>query len=109
MIGFRIFCDRTIPAKCRSLTNQNVDIWDSILQISNNPSGPDLKQLNCLTEESSVPIQEATLTENSEKISFVVAGYVAKKLKTKIECDSFTELLTGRYENCVIFPLAVKK
>ena len=46
-------------------------------------------------KERSTEISEASLSPESEEIAFLIAGYVAKKLKERIECKSCEEQLSN--------------
>ena len=45
--------------------------------------------------ENFVATEETTFTNESEEVSFFIAGYVAKQLHTKMHCDVCANLFSG--------------
>ena len=79
---------------CRTLIKQNVDFFsgDSLLLKNNEIHMQNLKEE---LDQMSSEIYEATLTQDSEEVSVVVAGYVAQKLKDKTVCNVCINKLCG--------------
>ena len=93
LVGLREVSTSKKILLCCMLLKENIDFWEENLNHDIDKSAFDeLKR--CINEKAS-ELQEATLTKDSEKVSFVVAGYVAKKLKEKSKCNTCKELLTG--------------
>ena len=71
---------------CKSLIKNNLNFWDTELQLQQTRSDEDFRDFKATVSESSASIQEATLSPESEEVAFVVAGFVAKRLIDKNDC-----------------------
>ena len=70
---------------CKSLIKQNVIFWNGESNIQRTPDFEELQKFRVAASEMSVVMQEATLSPDSEKVAFVLAGFVAKKLIKKMD------------------------
>ena len=77
---------------CRSLVKEDIDFWNESALVTN----PTLnfEKLEQLLENF-VATEVTTLTNKSEKLSFFIAGYVAKQLHTKTHCDVCATRFSG--------------
>ena len=55
-----------------------------------------MKNLNSYCRRTFVATEETNLTNESQEISFFIAGYVAKQLHTKTHCD----VCANRFSRC---------
>ena len=77
---------------CRSLVKEDIDFWNESALVTNPALNFEkLKQLL----ENFVATEETTLINESEEVSFFIAGYVAKQLDTKTHCDVCTTRFSG--------------
>ena len=76
--------------RCRSLVKADINFWKEDL-------GSDKPSLNfsalVLLSEHEIEIAESTLDSSSEEVSTTIAGYIAKKLAKRSNCDSCKSLL----------------
>ena len=77
--------------RCRSLVNADINFWKEDLG-SDKPS-LDFSALLALLSEHEIEIAESTLDSSSEEVSTTIAGYIAKKLVKRSNCDSCKSLL----------------
>ena len=69
----------------RSLLKENIDVWEKNLKSITDSFCLDwLKNKIC---KNSVQFEEATLSEESCEVAFVIAGYVAKQIAKTLECN----------------------
>ena len=61
---------------CRFLVKEEIDFWNESALVTN--PALNFEKLEQLLEENFVATEETTLTNESEKVSFFIAGYVAK-------------------------------
>ena len=79
---------------CHSLVKEDIDFWNESALVTN-PS-LNFEKLEQLLEDNFVATEETTLTNESEEVSFFIAGYVAKQLHTKTHCD----VCASRFSGC---------
>ena len=72
--------------RCRSLVKADINFWKEDLG-SDKPS-LDFSALLALLSEHEIEIAEWTLDSSSEEVSTTIAGYIAKKLAKRSNCDS---------------------
>ena len=72
---------------------EDIDFWNESALVTN-PS-LNFEKLEQLLEENFVATEETTLTNESEEVSFFIAGYVAKQLHTKTQCDICASRISG--------------
>ena len=77
--------------RCRSLVKADINFWKEDLG-SDKPS-LDFSALLALLSEHEIEIAESTLDSSSEEVSTTIAGYIAKKLAKRSNCDSCKSLL----------------
>ena len=77
--------------RCRSLVKVDINFWKEDLG-SDKPS-LDFSGLLALLSEHEIEIAELTLDSSSEEVSTTIAGYIAKKLAKRSNCDSCKSLL----------------
>ena len=77
--------------RCRSLVKADINFWKEDLG-SDKPS-LDVSALLALLSEHEIEIAESTLDSSSEEVSTTIAGYIAKKLAKRSNCDSYKSLL----------------
>ena len=77
--------------RCRSLVKAGINFWKEDLG-SDKPS-LDFSALLALLSEHEIEIAESTLDSSSEEVSTTIAGYIAKKLAKRSNCDSCKSLL----------------
>ena len=68
----------------RSLLKENVNIWDEDLKSLPNENVNDI--LDVLSEHES-EMHELSLSSDSKEVAYLIAGYVAKKLLKRFNCD----------------------
>ena len=74
-----------------SLVKADINLWKEDLG-SDKPS-LDFSALLALLSEHEIEIAESTLDSSSEEVSATIAGYIAKKLAKRSNCDSCKSLL----------------
>ena len=72
--------------RCRSLVKADINFWKEDLGYDK-PS-LDFSALLALLSEHEIEIAESTLDSSSEEVSTTIAGYIAKKLAKRSNCDS---------------------
>ena len=77
--------------RCRSLVKADINFWKEDLG-SDKPS-LDFSALLALLSEHEIEIAESTLDSSSEEVSTTIAGYIAKKMAKRSNCDSCKSLL----------------
>ena len=77
--------------RCRSLVKADINFWKEDLG-SDKPS-LDFSALLALLSEHEIEIAGSTLDSSSEEVSATIAGYIAKKLGKRSNCDSCKSLL----------------
>ena len=77
--------------RCRSLVKADINFWKEDLG-SDKPS-LDFSALLALLSEHEIEIAESTLDSSSEEVFTTIAGYIAKKLAKRSNCDSCKSLL----------------
>ena len=77
--------------RCRSLMKTDINFWKEDLG-SDKPS-LDFSALLALLSEHEIEIAESILDKSSEEVSTTIAGYIAKKLAKRSNCDSCKSLL----------------
>ena len=77
--------------RCRSLVKADINFWKEDFG-SDKPS-LDFSALLALLSEHEIEIAESTLDSSSEEVSTTIAGYIAKKLAKRSNCDSCKSLL----------------
>ena len=77
--------------RCRSLVKADINFWKEDLGYDK-PS-LDFSALLALLSEHEIEIAESTLDSSSEEVSITIAGYIAKKLAKRSNCDSCKSLL----------------
>ena len=77
--------------RCRSLVKADINFWKEDLD-SDKPS-LDFSALLALRNEHEIEIAGSTLDSTSEEVSTTIAGYIAKKLAKRSNCDSCKSLL----------------
>ena len=77
--------------RCRSLVKADINFWKEDLG-SDKPS-LDFSALLALLSEHEIEIAESTLDSSCEEVSTTIAGYIAKKLAKRSNCDSCKSLL----------------
>ena len=75
----------------RCLVKADINFWKEDLG-SDKPS-LDFSALLALLSEHGIEIAESTLDSSSEEVSTTIAGYIAKKLAKRSNCDSCKSLL----------------
>ena len=76
--------------RCRSLVKADINFWKEDLG-SDKPS-LDFSALLAFLSEHEIEIAESTLDSSSEEVSTTIAGYIAKKLAKRSNCDSCKSL-----------------
>ena len=79
---------------CCSLVKEDIDFWNESALVTT--PALNFEKLEQLFEENFVATEETTLTNESEEVSFFIAGYVAKQLRTKTHCDVYAT----RFSEC---------
>ena len=77
--------------RCRSFVKADINFWKEDLG-SDKPS-LDFSALLALLSEHEIEIAESTLYSSSEEVSTTIAGYIAKKLAKRSNCDNCKSLL----------------
>ena len=72
--------------RCRSLVKADINFWKEDLG-SDKPS-LNFSALLALLSEHEIEFAESTLDSSSEEVSTTIAGYIAKKLAKRSNCDS---------------------
>ena len=73
---------------------EDINFWNDSALVTN-PS-LNFEKREQLLEENFVATEESTITNESEKVSFFITGYVAKQLHTKTHCD----VCASRFSGC---------
>ena len=71
---------------------KDIDFWNESALVTN--PALNYEKLEQLLEENFVATEE-TITNESEEVSFFIAGYVAKQLHTKTHCDVCATRFSG--------------
>ena len=77
--------------RCRSLVKADINFWKEDLG-SDKPS-LDFSVLLALLSEHEIEIAKSTLDSINKEVSTTIAGYIAKKLAKRSNCDSCKSLL----------------
>ena len=77
---------------CRSLLKEDIDFRNESALVTN--PALNFEKLEQILENF-VATEETTLTNESEEVSFFIAGYVAKQLHTKTHCDVCATCFSG--------------
>ena len=77
--------------RCRSLVKVDINFWKE--DIGSDKPSLDFSALLALLSEHEIEIAESTLDSSSEEVSTTIAGYIAKKLAERSNCDSCKSLL----------------
>ena len=76
---------------CRSLLRADIDFWkEETLQ----PAGEANVSLDFLREHES-EIEDLCLNPGSAEVAYTIAGYVARKLMNRFECEKCEEMMTA--------------
>ena len=62
---------------CRSLLKADLDLWQEDLVTENE----DIENFMSILEEHETDIYEVCLSDNSEEVACVIAGYIVRKLQ----------------------------
>ena len=74
---------------CRSLLKADVDLWQEDLVTENE----DIENFMSILEEHETDIYEVCLSDSSEKVARVIAGYIVRKLQAKLKCEDCALLM----------------
>ena len=77
--------------RSRSLVKADINFWKE--DIGSDKLSLDFSALLALLSEHEIEITESTLDSSSEEVSTTIAGYIAKKLAKRSNCDSCKSLL----------------
>ena len=77
--------------RCRSLVKADINFWKE--DLGSDKQSLDFSALLALLSEHEIEIAKSTLDSSSEEVSTTIAGYVAKKLAKRSNCDSCKSLL----------------
>ena len=77
--------------RCRSLVKADINFWKE--DLGSDKPFLDFSALLALLSEHEIEIAESTLDSSSEEVSTTIAGYIAKKLAKRSNCDSCKSLL----------------
>ena len=91
LVSFREVTNSERIIRCHSLVKADINFWKEDL-CSDKPS-LDFFALLALLSGHEIEIAESTLDSSSEEVSTTVAGYIAKKLAKRSNCDSCKSLL----------------
>ena len=69
---------------CRSLLKADVDLWQEDLVTENE----DIENFMSILEEHETDIYEVCLSDSSEEVARVIAGYILRKLQAKLKVKS---------------------
>ena len=77
--------------RCRSLVKADIKFWKE--DLGSDKPYLDFSVLLALLSEHEIESAESTLESSSEEVSTTIAGYIAKKLAKRSNCDSCKSLL----------------
>ena len=76
----------------RSLLKENINVWEENLQPDRFLT-EDLQKLECDVKEVEAEVLESQLSEESYQVAVYIAGYVAKKLTERSDCNACISML----------------
>ena len=74
---------------CRSLLKADVDLGQEDLVTKNE----DIENFTGILEEHETDIYEVCLSDSSEEVAHVIAGYIMKKLQARLKCEDCALLM----------------
>ena len=77
--------------RCRSLVKADINFWKE--DLGSDKQSLDFSALFALLSEHKIEITESALDSSSKEVSTTIAGYIAKKLSKRSNCDSCKSLL----------------
>ena len=91
LVGLREVQNSERILRCRSLIKADIDFWKE--DLGTDKPTHDLGTLMETVNEHRTEIMEASLDTDSEEVSTTIAGYIAKKLAKRSNCDRCKKLL----------------
>ena len=76
---------------CRSLLKERINIWEEDLRM--NSSNPEKFMEALICKDCNVEALE--LSTDSAEVGFIIAGYIAKKLKKRLSCTTCNDSFIG--------------
>ena len=74
---------------CRSLLKADVDLWQEDLVTENEA----IENFMSILEEHETDIYEVCLSDSSEEVAHVIAGYIVRKLQVKLKSEECALLM----------------